>query len=122
MRQYLLIFALCTIGLSEGLCQKGLLLASVSKTSTELEGISTLYNAQQVFKVFPNPAVNHIEISSNTTVSKVFVYDLVGKKVKSFVFRNGQRYFVGDLRKGIYLVQLLDTKNKILATKRIRKN
>ena len=122
MRQFLLIIALCIIGLSEGLCQQSLLLASVSKSSTELESDFLIKSSDLVFKVFPNPAVNHIEISSTANVSKVFVYDLVGKKVKSFVFRAGQKYFVGDLRKGIYLVQLLNNDNKILATKRVRKN
>ncbi len=115
MRQYLLILALFVIGTSQGLSQKKLL--ATANYSTPV-----INNKKIDLKVFPNPALNHIQISSNEHVSKVFVYDLIGKKVKSFLFRNGQKYFVGDLRKGIYLVQLLDSKSKILTTKRIRKN
>ena len=72
-------------------------------------------------RVYPNPAINYFEITPNRIVSKLSVFDLIGKKVKTFSYEAGNKYFVGDLRKGIYLVQFLDEQNNILVTKRISK-
>ena len=72
-------------------------------------------------QVFPNPVINHFQISDNRVVSQIVVFDLLGKQVKKFNYRSGEKYFIGDLRKGIYLVQMLSGDNEILVTKRISK-
>ena len=81
---------------------------------------NTLLN-QNSIRVYPNPAINYIHITDNKIVSKLAVFDLIGKKVKNFSYDEGNKFYVGDLRKGIYLVQLLDENNKVLTTKRISK-
>lgn len=75
-----------------------------------------------ILKVFPNPVEDYIQITKNSVVDKIHVYSLVGKKVKSFQYHTDERYYLGDVRKGIYLIQLKDQNNKILTTKRISKN
>ncbi len=72
-------------------------------------------------KIFPNPATNFISVSENDNVKQILVFNLVGRKMKTFKAIKGEKYFVGDLPKGIYLIQLLGTKNKILRTQRVSK-
>jgi len=72
-------------------------------------------------KIFPNPATEYIELTENDKVAKVVVFNLVGKELKRFDAGNGQRYSIGDLPKGLYLVQLLDKNSKTLVTQRVSK-
>ena len=74
-------------------------------------------------KVFPNPVTSFINLSSNSKdiVEKIQIFNLVGRKMKSFDFEEGEKYFVGDLPKGMYLIQLLGAKSQILRTQRVSK-
>jgi len=72
--------------------------------------------------VFPNPTSEFISVSdANNIVHFVEVYSLLGKKVKSFDFLAEEKYNVGDLPKGMYLVRILDEQKSILSTKKINK-
>jgi hypothetical protein len=73
-------------------------------------------------KLFPNPATNYIGINGNVdAVETLKVFNLVGKEMKSYKVTEGATYFVGDLVKGMYLVQLTDKKGKALTTQRVSK-
>ena len=72
-------------------------------------------------KIFPNPATEYIELSENDKVSTIVVYNLAGREMKRFDAYNGEKYYVGDLARGLYLVQLLDTKNQTVVTQRVSK-
>lgn len=72
-------------------------------------------------RVFPNPVTTFIGISDNDAVKNVRVFNLVGRQMKAFTFVKGKKYYVGDLPKGMYLVQLLDNDNQILTTQRVSK-
>ncbi len=72
-------------------------------------------------QIFPNPATSHISINENDQVKEIKVFNLVGREVKKFDFVDGEKYYVGDLPKGMYLVQLVDKRNKILTTQRVSK-
>lgn len=72
-------------------------------------------------KIFPNPATDYIELSQNDKVSKVIVFNLVGKEMKRFDAGEGQRYNVSDLPKGLYLVQLVDKSGQTIITQRVSK-
>ena len=72
-------------------------------------------------KVFPNPVTDFLQVSENTSIEKVKIYNLVGKAVKSYEYIKGRNYYVGDLPKGIYMVQFSDKKLKTITTKRISK-
>lgn len=76
---------------------------------------------KSTLQIFPNPADNFIGVSANEEIKKIMVYNLVGREMKKFDAIKGKTYFVGDLPKGIYLVQLLGSKNKILRTQRVSK-
>jgi hypothetical protein len=72
-------------------------------------------------KVYPNPVVDNLRVSDNNDIDQVQIFNLVGKTVKSYDYLKGRNYYVGDLPKGIYLVQFSDRKSKTIVTKRISK-
>ena len=57
------------------------------------------------FKLFPNPALDVINIKSNLTIDRVEVFDVVGKQVLTKAKRVKQ-LDVSNLRTGIYIVKL----------------
>lgn len=70
-------------------------------------------------RVYPNPATDYIQLNNNNMVQLISIYNLAGRQVKSFVYANHERYFIGDLPKGMYLVQLLGNSNERIATRRL---
>lgn len=76
---------------------------------------------QMDLQVFPNPAISYIKITGTTEVQEIKIFNLVGRHMKTFPAATGEKYYVGDLPRGMYLVQFFDSKNKILTTKRISK-
>ncbi|MEM6378073.1 MAG: T9SS type A sorting domain-containing protein [Bacteroidota bacterium] len=73
-------------------------------------------------QVFPNPATSYIGITEVKGVEKVLIFNLVGRKMKQFEnIAKDRQYFIGDLPKGMYLVQLLDQQNKVITTRRVSK-
>lgn len=109
-KNLLLIFFLCfTIGLFAQRASSG--------------GGSDRMVTEQVadLQVFPNPATTHIGVSHRGEVAMIKVFNLVGRQMKIFTTSPGEKHFVGDLPRGMYLVQLVSTKNKIITTKRVNK-
>ncbi len=87
--------------------------------------VSTLL-AQNIVRtdvsVFPNPATEYISVNDPAeTVGFVLLYNLVGKKVKEFEYSKGSNLPVGDLPKGMYMVQLQDRQRNVLRTQMIDK-
>ena len=69
-------------------------------------------------KVFPNPAVDVVTVTSNKDVKKVTVYDLSGKKVSS---TEGNKINVSALSKGNYILQVYYGNGGVENTKLIKK-
>ncbi len=80
-------------------------------------------NHQKVkIKVYPNPASDYIQLNETGTVSKIKILNMVGKTIKRFeVTLKGEKYNISDMPKGLYLVQLLDSNDKVISTKRLNK-
>lgn len=119
MKNFLLsfIFIFLTIGLFAQIAgydsgNSGLIAANFNTNQTVTET-----NLQ----IFPNPAVNYIGVSENSSVERIVVYNLVGRQMKTFPAADGEQYYIGDLRKGMYLVQLLGANSKVIKTQRISK-
>ncbi len=70
-------------------------------------------------RVYPNPTISHFEINDNDLVQQVAVFNLVGRQVKRYSYAQGEKYYVGDLPRGMYLVQLVGNRNAVLTTRRI---
>jgi hypothetical protein len=59
------------------------------------------------FKVFPNPSNNDWNISGNSEISKVSVFDILGKEVMTLTpNRNQVRINASNLRTGIYFAKI----------------
>ncbi len=72
--------------------------------------------------IYPNPASDFINIQDkDDVVGNVLVYNLAGRKIKSFSVDGNQLLNIMDLPKGMYLVQFLDKKEKLLTTQRLSK-
>ncbi|WP_313500961.1 T9SS type A sorting domain-containing protein [Kaistella carnis] len=71
--------------------------------------------------VYPNPTADSFKLSlpleSKNSKTEVSIYDVTGKKVKSF--KMADSYNVSDLQKGMYLIKVNDGQN-IKATKLIK--
>ncbi len=72
--------------------------------------------------VYPNPTTEYIAVQDNNeTVNKVLVFNLLGRKVKEFEYVKDDHFYVADLAKGMYLVQLVDHNNRTLTTQKVEK-
>ena len=81
---------------------------------------STTARTQNVdLRVYPNPTTEYIKVNNNDIVGQIAVYNLAGRKIKSFNYSDGQKYYLGDLPRGMYLVQLISTNQRRLATRRL---
>jgi len=90
----------------------GNLIINLSSSSSQADKNSKL-------SVFPNPTSDYFQTSDLPGLKSVEVFNLVGRKIKSFDAAPHQQYFVGDLSEGIYLVALLDAYGKKLKTVRL---
>lgn len=72
-------------------------------------------------KIYPNPATDYIGITNPESVVKLMVFSIVGRQVAAFETAEGDKFFVGELPRGMYLVQMLGAKGEILATQRLNK-
>ena len=90
------------------------------QTLTE-KGYSSKFSINKELKIFPNPATNFIQLKESTKVGAIIIYNLIGRKIKSFTPVKDKAYQITDLPKGIYLIQLIDLNGKILSTQRLSK-
>ena len=68
--------------------------------------------------VYPNPSNGFIYIKSNTNLTSLQIFNLIGKKVLETNFVNN-RINLSNLKKGIYLLKLSDENNKTKTQKLI---
>lgn len=116
MKRFLLLIAAFCILLSVATAQveKAVIMPVESKEEPK-------QTAKAEIRVFPNPATLYFRISTTAEIGQVVVINIIGKKVKVYEGREEQRYDIEDLPMGIYLVQIIDDKGKILATRRLSK-
>lgn len=105
MKHLILLFSFCLLSSF-----------AIGQTSFRTFGSSS---AVVELQVFPNPAVDYIQVSTNQAVERVAVFNLAGREIKAFTYRAEDKYYVGDLPKGMYLVQLVGAHNSRIATRRI---
>lgn len=105
MKHFILLFSFCfitTLAVSQSSYR------STSAASQDIE-----------LRVYPNPTTDYLKINNNNVVDQIAVYNLAGKRIKSFNYSNGQKYYVGDLPRGMYLIELTNSNHRRLATRRI---
>lgn len=70
-------------------------------------------------KVYPNPATDIVNVSSNKKIENITVIDMTGKKVQSF--KAGNQINVSSLPKGTYILQVYYGEGAVENTKLIKK-
>lgn len=72
------------------------------------------------FNLYPNPA--QTSFRTNLNVSKVEIYDITGKFVKSYVgdFTRNDSFDISDLNSGMYIVKIDNSNNQSLTTKLVK--
>jgi hypothetical protein len=71
--------------------------------------------------VYPNPAVDFIQIQDGADVRYIEVYNALGKKIIDFNASSSGRYDISDIARGMYMVRMLDRNRNIIRTQRISK-
>ncbi len=69
----------------------------------------------------PNPATEFIKITPTELVKHIEIYNLLGRKVRSFDYEEGKQYWINDLNQGMYLVSLSNEQYKPLKTIKLYK-
>ena len=98
------------------------ILATINSTFDVGETTSTLdpYESADL-RIYPNPTTNYFRIYQDDHVSTVDVYNMVGKRVKTFTATPDGQYDVSLLPEGMYVVRLLAKDNAVLKTLRLSK-
>lgn len=74
-------------------------------------------------KIYPNPVTNYFKLDNPSGIaSKMVIYDVLGKKVKSFDVSNQQDLYIGDISNGRYFARVFDNDGKSLKVLRIVKS
>lgn len=77
---------------------------------------------EEPLRIYPNPTTEYISVTDNSKVAYLYVYNIIGRRVKSFpVFEEGQ-YSLRDLPDGMYLIGMVDAQGRILKTVRTSKS
>ena len=78
------------------------------------------FSSEASFSIYPNPANNSFK--TNKEISKLEIFDITGKLVKSFKGNSSQNedYNISDLSKGVYLIKIQD-QNKATSTSKLIK-
>ena len=76
-------------------------------------------STKSALKVYPNPAVDVVNVSANKDIKGVNIIDLSGKRVQSF--KSGSNINVSSLAKGTYILQVYFGNGSVENTKLIKK-
>ncbi len=74
-----------------------------------------------VISIYPNPTTDYITINNEDAVKNIVLFNMVGRKMRTFAAEKGDRYEVSDLPNGLYVVQIFGKNNKVLTTQRLTK-
>ena len=58
--------------------------------------------------IYPNPTFDTFEVTEDSNVKSIAIYNIIGKEVLTVSHTTGQFHDVSFLNEGIYLVRMLD--------------
>ncbi len=80
------------------------------------------HSSRPDLSIYPNPVTEYLNVQDQSdAVGEVVVFNLLGKRVKTFEASKGENYYVGDLTKGVYLVQLVGRNKQTMKTQKVEK-
>lgn len=71
--------------------------------------------------IYPNPAEDFFYIKTKKSIAKVTVHNIIGKEVLSYKANDEHRYGIHDLQKGLYVVRMFDSSDKLIKALRLSK-
>jgi hypothetical protein len=77
---------------------------------------STFHAQKDDISVYPNPTDSYFSLKNTSNVSKLVLFNVVGREVKRFNSIATNYFDVSDLNRGYYLVKAIDAKGKTLKT------
>jgi len=69
------------------------------------------FNLDAAFTIYPNPTKNNFKIESHLAISKINIYDNLGKLLLQF--NTQETYDVSSLTDGVYFIQIYSDNHKI---------
>lgn len=72
-------------------------------------------------RLYPNPAIDYFEITPNAPVDKIELYNMIGKKIRTYNAEYTNRFDISEIPPGLYLVSLINEKRGVLKTLRLNK-
>lgn len=90
----------------------------VFDTTAPALGTADFGYASNAISLYPNPAQEVLNVSSSKKISKIEVYDLLGRKVASS--NNASEVNVAALGKGTYIVKVLQENGSVVAKQFIK--
>lgn len=81
-------------------------------------GTANFGYANNTISLYPNPAQEVLNVSSANSITKIEVYDLLGKKVASN--KNAKNVNVAALGKGVYIVKVAQENGSVVAKRFIK--
>ncbi|MFN8337653.1 MAG: T9SS type A sorting domain-containing protein [Saprospiraceae bacterium] len=111
VRIFLFLICIFLVSIGTGSAQ-----SYAGSNQSPIDGVS------EDIKVYPNPTVDYFQITNGLNIRKVVVYNMFGKEVKSYFHYNNAQHEVSDLKSGMYIVKLLDERNKVIKSIKLHKN
>jgi len=71
--------------------------------------------------LYPNPTSDLFQVKTDEYVKAIGIYNVVGKQVQEMNHTPGQSHTVDHLKKGMYLVRLMDDNGQIIKTMKLSK-
>ncbi len=97
-------------------------LISLSTSSMSVSNTtSTLFQEKEDLIIYPNPTSDYFKVGNDARITKIVVYNIVGKEIKRFNHSPGKQHNVESLRNGLYLIRLFDNKGEIIKALRLSK-
>ncbi|QOD62002.1 T9SS type A sorting domain-containing protein [Polaribacter haliotis] len=92
---------------------------SVTFSSSASLGVNDEVTFANSLSIYPNPASNNLYINTDTTISKVQIFNLLGKKVIETTTLSNKSLDVSGLNGGVYLIKVFNSVNKTATQKLI---
>jgi hypothetical protein len=94
-----------------------------SSSNNNNSSSSYAYSASKTaIMIYPNPATEFIGVKDNDErVSEIILFSITGRKVRSFDVLKDEKYYVGDIADGMYLIQIIGKDGRIVTTQRLNK-
>lgn len=112
----------------EGNAKIKVTIVEVGNPENKIEGTYSFNQTSPTFdfvsenlRLYPNPASAYFQISHSENITSVSVYSLVGRHLKKFHAFPGEKFYIGDLDRGMYLVRMVDKHNEVVKTLRLSK-